>query len=84
MGRITNYRIGIREQTSNECLIEFKGIESLATAGKLVGKKVAWKGEKKTLVGKVVGPHGRNGIVKVKFAHGVPGQAIGTTVELIN
>jgi large subunit ribosomal protein L35Ae len=84
LGRITNYRTGIREQTSKECLIEFKGVESLATAGRLVGKKVAWKGEKKTLIGKVVGPHGRNGMVKVKFAHGVPGQAIGTIVELVS
>lgn len=32
--------------------------------------------------GKIVGPHGRNGMVKVKFPHGVPGQAIGTIVEL--
>ena len=36
----------------------------------------------KNLVGKVVGFHGKNGTVRVKFKKGVPGQALGTTAEL--
>lgn len=83
-GRITNYRIGIRTQTSKECLIEFTGIYSSSLVGKLVGQKVTWKSGKSVLVGKVMGPHGRNGMVRVRFQHGVPGQAIGTMVELVN
>jgi ribosomal protein L35AE/L33A len=81
-GRITNYRTGIREQTSKECLVEFPGITSASLAGKLVGQKVTWKSGKTLLMGKVVGPHGKNGMVKVKFVHGVPGQAIGSLVEI--
>ncbi len=83
IGRITNYRIGIKAQQPKECLIEFTNVNSVSLAGKLVGQKVIWVNGKKTHTGKIVGPHGRNGIVKVKFARPVPGQAIGTTVQLI-
>jgi len=81
-GRILNYRIGMRTQYSRECLIHFNGVDSAAQAGRLLGQKVVWKGEKKKLVGKVTGFHGKNGTVTVKFRKGVPGQALGTTVEL--
>jgi large subunit ribosomal protein L35Ae len=82
-GRITNYRIGIKSQTSNECLIEFEGLDSKSLAGKLIGQKVTWKGINSTLIGQVMSTHGRNGMVRVRFRRGVPGQAIGTKVELI-
>jgi large subunit ribosomal protein L35Ae len=81
-GRILNYRIGIRTQYSRECLIHFNGVDSAAQAGRLLGQRVVWKGEKRKLVGKVIGFHGKNGTVRVKFRKGVPGQALGTTVEL--
>jgi large subunit ribosomal protein L35Ae len=48
-----------------------------------MGQKVVWNGEKKTLIGKIIGFHGNNGAVRVKFKKGVPGQALGTTVELV-
>jgi len=83
-GRITNYRVGNKSQTPKECLIEFQGINSASLAGKLVGQKVSWKLGKSLFLGKVKGLHGRNGMVKVRFQHGVPGQAIGTVVELLS
>ena len=46
-------------------------------------QKVVWKGAKKPLVGKIIGFHGKSGTVRAKFKKGVPGQALGTTVELI-
>ena len=82
-GRIMNYRIGIRTQSSRECLIKFIGVDSATQAGPLIGQKVVWKGANKTLVGKIVGFHGKRGTVRAKFKNGVPGQALGTTVELI-
>jgi large subunit ribosomal protein L35Ae len=82
-GRITNYRIGIRTQSSRECLIKFNGVDSAAQAGPLMGQKVVWKGVNKPLVGKIIGFHGKRGTVRAKFKKGVPGQALGTTVELI-
>ena len=84
IGRIVNYRIGIRTQMSKEILIQFSGADSAALAGRLVGRKVVWKGEKSRLVGKIVGLHGRNGMLRARFKKGVPGQALGSTVELVS
>ena len=68
---------------SSECLIQFTDVLSPAQSGQLIGQKVLWKGEKKKLMGKIVGFHGKNGAVRVRFKKGVPGQALGTIVELI-
>jgi large subunit ribosomal protein L35Ae len=79
-----NYRIGIRTQYSHECLIQYAHVDSAAKAGQLMGQKVVWKGENKKLIGTIVGFHGKNGAVRVRFKKGVPGQALGTAVELIS
>ena len=83
-GRIVNYRTGPKSQSSRECLIEFETINSAGLAGKLVGQKVTWKNGNSSFIGKVRGTHGKNGMVRVRFQHGVPGQAIGTIVKLVN
>ena len=82
IGRIMNYRTGIKTQMSSECLIQFTDTASVAKAGRLIGRKVVWKGVNRNFVGKIVGFHGKNGTVRVKFKKGVPGQALGTTVTL--
>jgi len=69
---------------SKEILIQFVNSEAIAPAGSFVGKKVVWKNGKNSLIGQIVGLHGKNGMLKAKFKKGVPGQAIGQTVELIN
>ncbi len=68
---------------SHECLIQFTGVVSQAQAGQLLGKKVLWKGKNKEFAGKIVGFHGKNGAVRVKFKKGLPGQVLGTSVELV-
>lgn len=83
-GRITNFRTGPKSQNPKECLIQFTGISTSSLAGKLVGQKVTWKNETCSKIGKIASAHGRNGMVIVKFKHGVPGQAIGSVVELMN
>ncbi|MGA2768980.1 MAG: 50S ribosomal protein L35ae [Candidatus Bathyarchaeia archaeon] len=82
-GTIANYRIGIRTQMSKWCLIRFADANSVSKAGQLVGRKVVWKEGKKELIGKITGLHGKNGVVEAKFRKGVPGWAIGTTVQLV-
>ncbi len=82
-GTILNYRIGIGTQNPKECLIQFAHVNSASLAGQLFNRKVVWKQGNTKLVGKIAGTHGKNGVVRVKFQKGVPGQAIGTTVELI-
>jgi large subunit ribosomal protein L35Ae len=67
---------------SREILIQFA--DSAALEGALIGKKVVWKNETTTLTGQIVGFHGKKGMLRARFKKGVPGQAIGTTVELVN
>jgi len=81
-GTIVNYRIGIKTQKPKECLIQFAHVNSASLAGQLVNRKVVWKQGDIKLMGKIAGSHGKKGVVKVKFQKGVPGQALGTTVEL--
>lgn len=83
-GRITNYRTGPKAQQPKECLIEFDNVTSASIAGKLLGQKVLWKSGKSKFTGKIVGMHGKNGTVRAKFAKPVPGQAIGTLIELVS
>jgi large subunit ribosomal protein L35Ae len=83
-GRIMNYRIGIKTQLSRECLVQFTGIVTAAKAGQLIGRKVVWTGEKTRFIGEIAGFHGKNGAVRVRFKKGVPGQALGTVVELVS
>jgi len=79
-----NYRTGIKTQNPKECLIHFAHITSSGLACQLIQRKVVWTQGPVKLVGKIFGAHGKNGTVKVKFQKGVPGQAIGTNVELID
>lgn len=78
-----NYHIGIRTQMSKECLIQFASADSVSEAGKLIGRRVIWKEGKNKFVGAIVGLHGRKGVVRVKFRKGLPGHALGTTVEVV-
>ncbi len=82
-GTIINYRIGIRTQMPKWCLIRFEDADSMAKAGQLIGRKVVWKEGKNEFIGEIVSLHGRKGVVTAKFRRGVPGWAVGSTVELI-
>ncbi len=78
-----NYRIGIRTQKPNECLIQVTSATDTAEAGQLIGQKVIWKNGNKRHGGRIVGLHGKNGILIARFKKGVPGQALGSTVEIV-
>jgi large subunit ribosomal protein L35Ae len=68
---------------SKECLIQFAHVNSVSQAGQLIGRKVVWKEGENKFIGKIVGLHGKKGVVRAKFRKGVPGHALGTTVELV-
>ena len=82
-GYITSYCRGPKNQKPKECIIRFPGIETSNEAARLIGRRVAWPvGERRTR-GKIVAQHGKNGRVRARFRKGVPGQALGTPVEVI-
>jgi large subunit ribosomal protein L35Ae len=65
------------------CLIQITDANSVSKAGQLIGRKVVLKYGKNEFIGKIASLHGKKGVVTAKFRKGVPGQAIGTTVELV-
>jgi len=83
-GTIVNNRIGIGTQNPKGCIIQFAHVNSASLAGQLIRRKVVWNQGDSKFIGKIVGVHGKKGVVKVKFRKGVPGKALGTTVELVD
>jgi large subunit ribosomal protein L35Ae len=82
-GTIVNYHIGPKSQNAKECIIQFRDLTSVSKACMLIGRKVVWKEGTNKIVGKIVTSHGKNGLLLARFRRGVPGQALGTSVELV-
>ncbi len=84
-GIVIQFRRGKRTYTPRHFLIEIPKVNSREEASKFVGKNVEWKSqgkEKKIISGKIASPHGNKGVVRAIFERGLPGQAIGTGVEI--
>jgi len=82
-GVVVSYRRGPKTQKPKEYLLRFPGIKSVGGAGRLIGRKVAWPVGKRETRGKIVALHGKNGLVRARFKKGMPGQALGSLVEII-
>lgn len=74
---------GGNTQVNKRALIRIEGVTSDKEAAPLLGKNCVWESPSgKTITGKVIHVHGRNGVIQVKFTKGIPGQALGTAVVL--
>ena len=83
-GIIVNYRGGLKTQTNNQMVIKIQDVKTRAQASKLLGKKVVWQTvTKKKIKGKISRVHGNNGAVIARFEPSLPGQSIGTEVEIV-
>jgi len=76
-------RGGPKTQKPKEYILRFPEIASVSRAARLIGRKVAWPVGKHKVRGKIVALHGKNGLVRARFRKGVPGQALGSPVEII-
>lgn len=82
-GTIVNFRMGRHTKSENQMIIKVKSVKSRMQAEKLKNKNVVWKtSSNKKITGKILAPHGNTGALKVGFEKGMPGQAIGTKVEI--
>ncbi len=82
-GRILSFRRGKYRQNTYQYLIEVPGIDSREKASQLIGRKVVWKSPSgKLIAGKVLAPHGKKGVVRVRFGRGLPGEALTQEVEI--
>ena len=85
IAKVIQFRRGRRTFKPRHFLIEIPTVDTRESAQKFVGKKITWKSpakEPKTIQGKIASAHGGNGIVRAIFETGLPGQAIGTEVEI--
>jgi len=82
-GVVVGYRRGPKTQRPKECLLMFPGVNSPSEASQLIGKKVAWPVGERKCVGKILSTHGKNGLLRARFRKGLPGEALGTQVEII-
>ncbi|MBI5253721.1 MAG: 50S ribosomal protein L35ae [Euryarchaeota archaeon] len=75
--KIVGFRGSRREMYNNYAVIE-AGKKNIAS---LTGKKVVWKTQTgKTITGKILRTHGSR--LLAKFAKGLPGNAVGSEVEI--
>ena len=74
----------LNNQYNNQMIIQVNGIDKKDKAKHLIGKKVIWLTQKKReLTGVIKREHGSNGALRVVFEHGLPGQALGTKVKIM-
>ena len=82
-GVIINYRGSHKTQNTNQMIVKVDGIESRAKASELLKKELIWKTPTgKEIKGVVLAEHGNRGAIRVKFERGLPGQSIGTKVDI--
>jgi large subunit ribosomal protein L35Ae len=85
-GLIAAFRGSHKTQYGNHFIVLPEGVDNREKATGLEGKKVAWKnpeGKNKVVIsGYVSKAHGGKGAVRVVFERGLPGQALGTKVEI--
>ena len=81
---IINYRMGRHHQYNNQMIIQVPSITKAEKAKHLIGKKVVWiSPSKKELTGLIKKEHGNNGALRVYFDTGMPGQSLGTKVQIM-
>lgn len=82
-GKVVQFRRGKRTVHERHMLVEVPGCANKEKAEKFIGKEVEWKSPAGKLIkGKVAGAHGNNGVLRVIFEKGLPGQSVGTEVEV--
>lgn len=83
--KVIQFRRGRKTFKPRHFLLEIEGSNTRKDASKFVGKTATWKSpgkEPKTITGKISSAHGGNGVVRAIFEKGLPGQAIGTSIEI--
>ena len=80
---IANFRGGKHTKYDNHMIIYLPTASTREEAKKFIKKKVVWKTETgKLITGEIVQVHGNKGAVRAIFERGMPGQSVGTPVEV--
>jgi|GEM_PF-285549 len=84
-GVIRGPRLGMRSVRKHQYLARFDGVSSREEAARLLmGKKVACMiSRKRKIIGRVIGLHGNNGVVRIRFRKGLPEPSNGLPVVVL-
>ncbi|MBS3175487.1 50S ribosomal protein L35ae [Candidatus Woesearchaeota archaeon] len=83
-GLITSFRRGVRTQKKYQMIARVNGIENAEKARSLINKKVTWKSTAgKEIKGEITNLHGNKGKVRIQFETGLPGQSLGTKIQIV-
>ena len=82
-GIINHYRQNRHRQYTTHMIVSVEGVDSREKAEGLVGKKVTFTTETgKKIIGEIKSAHGNRGSVRAIFERGLPGQSLGSTVQV--
>ncbi len=82
--KVVNFRRGRHTQKTNQLLLSVPDLETRSAAAAFIGKRVTWKTRSgKEINGKVVSPHGNNGVLRARFRQGMPGEILGKEIEIV-
>ena len=80
---IENYRRGRHTEYCDQFIVNVESVDSAEKAAALIGKKVIWTTPSgKQIPGKIAATHGNSGKVRVIMEKGLPGQAVGTKLQV--
>ena len=79
---IVNFRGSRRTRNFSQIILKINNMNK-DKAKELINKDVIWKTSSgKEINGKITNVHGNSGAVRAKFERGLPGQSLGTEVEI--
>lgn len=82
-GLISSYRRSKHCQTPNQVIVMVPSIDTREKAKELVKKKAVWKTPASNeIVGEVRSAHGNSGALRVLMEKGMPGQCLGTEIQI--
>jgi len=80
-GLILNYRTGNKAENPKMYLIKVLGANPSESC-QMIGWRLGWPADDPKIHGKIVGPHGKKGILKARFRKGLPGKALATQIKI--
>lgn len=80
---IVNFRGSRRRKNFSQLILKVDKVDDKKKAENLINKEIIWKSSSgKEIKGKVTAAHGNKGAIRVKFEKGLPGQSLGTDLEI--
>jgi large subunit ribosomal protein L35Ae len=81
-GIIINYRGSHKTKRKPNQMIVAPDRATKEASLKLIGARITWTNGKTTISGTATHLHGAKGALRVRFDKGLPGEAVGTSVEI--